>query len=102
MTYISENDSKTLLRVYVRPGSSKNEFVGLYGRPSRLKVKIKAPPQDGEANAEIIAFFAKVFDISKSRIEILRGHTSRQKDIMIDLEMNLVMKIILAIDGLEL
>ena len=94
MNYISESDSKTLLRIYVQPGASKNEFVGLYGEPARLKLKIKAQPQDGEANAGVITFLAKTLGISKSKIEISRGHMSRQKDILIDLEMSSVIKII--------
>lgn len=94
MSYISAIESKTILKIYVQPAASKNEFVGLYGEPPRLKLKVKAQPQDGEANAEVITFLSKSLGISKSKIEILRGHTSRQKDVLIDLEMSAVMKII--------
>lgn len=95
MSYLaSNNESKTILKIYVQPGASKNEFVGLYGDPPRLKLKIKAQPQDGEANAEVITFLAKSLGISKSKIEIFRGHTSRQKDVLINMEMSAVMKII--------
>lgn len=94
MSYLSASDSKTILKIYVQPGASKNEFVGLYGVPPRLKLKIKAQPQDGEANAEVITFLAKSLGISKSKVEIFRGHTSRQKDVLIDMEMSAVMKII--------
>jgi len=84
--YIVANDSKTILKIYVQPGASKNEFVGCYGEPPRLKIKIKAQPQDGEANAEVIIFLSKVLKISKSKIEIYRGHISRQKDVLIDMD----------------
>jgi uncharacterized protein (TIGR00251 family) len=94
VSYLSASDSKTILKIYVQPGASKNEFVGLYGVPPRLKLKIKAQPQDGEANAEVITFLAKSLGISKSKVEIFRGHTSRQKDVLIDMEMSAVMKII--------
>lgn len=90
--YIVANNSKTILKIYVQPGASKNEFVGLYGDPPRLKVKIKAQPQDGEANAEVISFLSKVLKIPKSKIEIYRGHISRQKDILIDLGITEVVK----------
>lgn len=92
MSYYSAMASKTILKVYVQPGASKNEFVGPYGEPLRLKLKIKAQPQDGAANAEVITFLAQTLGVSKSKIEILRGHTSRQKDVLIDLEMSDVMK----------
>lgn len=94
MSYIESSGTKTILKVYVQPGASKNEFVGLYGDPARLKIKIKAQPQDGEANAEVITFLAKSLGVSKSKVEITRGHTSRQKDVLIDLELVSVSKII--------
>ena len=83
--YISTKDSKTLLKIYVQPGASKNEICGLYGEPARLKIKVKAPPSDGEANAEVIVFVAKTLGVSKSRVELIKGHTSRQKDLAVDL-----------------
>lgn len=94
MSYLFASDFKTILKIYVQPGASKNELVGLYGEPPRLKVKIKAQPQEGEANAEVITFFSKTLGISKSKVEIIRGHTSRQKDVLIDLEFCIVKKII--------
>lgn len=93
-SYIISNDSKTILKLYVQPGASKNEFVGFYGEPVRLKIKIKAQPQDGEANAEVITFLAKILGISKSKIEIYRGHISRQKDVLIDMDITEVIKVI--------
>jgi len=94
MNFISASDSRTILKIYVQPGASKNEFTGLYGDPARLKLRIKAQPQDGEANAEVITFLAKSLGISQSKIEILKGHTSRQKDVLIDLDISSVSKII--------
>ena len=83
--FIIKSANQTILKVYIQPGAHKNEIVGLYGEPPRLKIKIKSPPQDGEANLEVIAFLAKILGISKSRIELMRGSTSRQKDLLIDL-----------------
>ncbi|MBC7714716.1 MAG: YggU family protein [Rhizobacter sp.] len=83
--FIVKLKNQTILKIYVQPGASKSEIAGLYGEPPRLKIKIKAPPQDGEANAEILSFISGLVGISKSRVEMLRGQTSRQKDILIDL-----------------
>lgn len=77
------------LLIHTQPGASKNEVVGVYGE--RIKIKVKARPVDGEANAEVITFLAKLLGIAKGRIEIERGHTSRQKDLMIDLPEDEVM-----------
>ncbi len=79
------NAKGALLKLYVQPGSSKNEVVGLFGDGPRLKIKVKAQPQDGEANDEVRSFVGRLFGISKSRVEILRGESSRQKDLLLDL-----------------
>ncbi len=44
-----------------------------------LKVWIKKPPEKGLANEALIALLAEYFDISKSQIKIIKGHTSRKK-----------------------
>ncbi len=66
-----------ILKVYLQPKSSKNEVVGPYR--DGIKVKVTAPPVEGEANEALIRFLAKKFGISPSCIEIIRGHHSREK-----------------------
>jgi len=74
---LSKNSLNIL--VQIQPKSSRNEIVGIHD--GRLKIKIKAPPVDGKANESLIEFLAKTFKISKSNIEILKGHTSKLKTI---------------------
>ncbi len=69
------------MKVYVQPKSSKNEVVGPYR--DGIKVKVTAPPVEGKANEALIKFLAKEFKISASSVEILKGHNSREKMIMI-------------------
>lgn len=90
MTFIQSKGSQSILKIYVQPGASKNEIVGMYGEPPRLKIKIKAPPQDGEANSEVISFLAKTLDLPKSRIQFIRGEASRQKDLLIDVSIEIL------------
>lgn len=91
--WLKAKENFTQLFVYIRPGASKNEVSGLFGTPARLKIKIKAPPQDGEANAEVITYISKLLGISKSKVEFIRGETSRQKDLLIDLPMEKVLSV---------
>ncbi len=79
------------LLIHTQPGASKNEVVGFYGEPPRIKIKVKARPIEGEANAEVITFLAKLLGIAKSGIQIERGHTSRKKDLIIELSEEEVM-----------
>ncbi len=82
-----------ILHIKVVPRASKNEVIGIMG--DRLKVKIKAPPVDGEANAEIIRFFSKLLGIPKKQIKILRGLNASSKDILFyNMDENLITRIL--------
>lgn len=72
---ITEND--IVIKVKIVPGSSKNKIVGVYN--NALKISITAPPVEGKANKECIAYFAKYFNIAKSKIEIISGKTGKNK-----------------------
>jgi uncharacterized protein (TIGR00251 family) len=48
-----------------------------------LRVRIKAPPVEGKANAYLIKFLSKHWKIPRSQIEILSGETRRNKRLRI-------------------
>ena len=64
------------------PRASKSEIVGELG--GALKIKLSAPPVDGAANKELIKLLSKQFGVSKSKIEIVSGETSKKKRVRID------------------
>jgi len=70
-----------ILKVYLQPKSSKNEVVGPYR--DGIKVKVTAPPVEGQANEALIRFLAEELGVSPSRIEIMRGLHSREKTLRI-------------------
>jgi hypothetical protein len=74
------------VRLHVQPQASKSEFAGLHG--DRLKVRIQAKPVEGEANEALREFLAKAAGVSKSQVELVRGPTSRDKDLRIVLGEN--------------
>jgi len=49
-----------------------------------LKIYLTAVPVDGKANKELIKLLAKELNISKSRINIIRGEKNKEKIIEID------------------
>jgi len=65
------------LEVRVQPRSSRAAIVAVEG--STVKIKLTAPPADGEANKQLIALLSKELKVSRSRIRIIRGETSRNK-----------------------
>ena len=71
------------LKVYIQPSARESAIVGMHG--DRLKIKIKAPPVDGEANEELRRLMGELFGIAKSKVRILRGETSRNKDLEIEI-----------------
>ncbi len=48
-----------------------------------ITVRLKAPAQDGKANACLLAYLAEVFGVSKSSVELLSGHTAPFKKVCI-------------------
>ena len=44
-----------------------------------ITIGIKAKPEKGEANKEIIKKLAKYFDVAKSNVKIISGQKSRKK-----------------------
>lgn len=49
-----------------------------------LRLRITAPPTDRKANVGAIALLAKTLDVNKSRLEIVKGHSSREKVVSIE------------------
>jgi len=70
------------LAVRVSPRASRDAVEGVAvdadGKPL-LKIRLTAPPVDGEANAALTAFLAKTLGIKKAQIEIRSGETGRTK-----------------------
>lgn len=75
-----ETAEGTIIEVYVQPRASKNELAGIHEQT--LKVRLTAPPVEGEANKECLKFLAKVFGVPKAHLEIVQGHKSRSKTIL--------------------
>lgn len=46
--------------------------------------RVRAVPEEGAANAALVALLAKVLGVKKSGIEIIAGHTARLKTIRIE------------------
>jgi uncharacterized protein (TIGR00251 family) len=69
------------LSLRIQPRASKNEIITMEN--GGLKVRLTAPPVDNAANEALIRLLAETLAVSRSRIEIISGHTSRDKIIRI-------------------
>ncbi len=79
--FLSEKAGETVLAVYVQPRAGKSGFAGVF--QERLKIRISAPPVEGEANKECIEFLAKALGVAKSEVRLAKGGQSRQKTFII-------------------
>jgi len=70
------------LTVKVRPGASRSEIAGLAN--GVWQIRVAAAPEKGKANQELTEFLSKQLGISRSHINIERGHTARVKLIAVE------------------
>lgn len=70
-----------ILPIRALPGSKKNEIRG--EQEGALKVSVTAAPEDGKANKAIVELLAQKLRLRKSQLEIIAGHTHRQKRMLV-------------------
>ncbi|GAB3665196.1 hypothetical protein GCM10027594_32910 [Hymenobacter agri] len=70
-----------ILHLRAKPNARQNQL--LRAADGSLTVRLKAPPQDGQANAVLLAFLAETFGVAKSSVTLLSGHTAPFKKVEI-------------------
>lgn len=73
---ISDYVKNNRLAVIVKPNSSKNKIVKYDDSKKALRVDIKAPPESGKANLQLVKFFSKLL---KKNVKIVSGAKSKKK-----------------------
>jgi uncharacterized protein (TIGR00251 family) len=66
--------------ITVLPNSDRQGTDGMNEWRKRLAVRVRSPPLDGKANKEVEEYLSTV---TGCRAEIIRGHTNRQKTVMV-------------------
>jgi uncharacterized protein (TIGR00251 family) len=69
------------LHLHAKPNARRSQL--LPGPDGRWLVRLAAPPQDGQANAELVAFLAEVFGVPKRDVQLVSGHTAPFKKVEI-------------------
>lgn len=75
-------DESGRLAVKVTPGA-REEAVTL--TENAVLVKVRAPADKGAANAAVLQVVARALGLAPSRVSLLRGGTSRQKVLKVEL-----------------
>jgi len=79
--YLKTQGDGVVLSIKVQPRASKNEIGEAMG--AELKVKVTAPPVDSAANEAVLRLLADVLDCPRGSVQLIRGNTSRHKQILI-------------------
>jgi len=78
---VKETGEGTTFQVLVQPKAARNELAGLH--QGALKIRLTAPPVEGEANDACLRYVAKLLGVPRSSVDILRGRTSRRKTLRV-------------------
>jgi len=70
-----------VFKLRVQPHARRQEVAGV--RQGALLVKVTAPPEGGRANEACRRLLADTLDVPGERVEIIRGHTARDKVVLI-------------------
>ena len=83
---LTPRDTGVLLLLSVVPNAKRTEVDGLHD--GALRVRLAAPPIDGRANDALIAWLAKQLGVARRDVELLRGESSRRKQVAIAVSMD--------------
>jgi uncharacterized protein len=69
------------LKLRVAPKSAQDAIVGWHG--DALKIKVRAAPENGRANAAVVKLLAETLGLPRAAIVLESGHTSRDKRVRV-------------------
>ncbi|OYY95068.1 MAG: YggU family protein [Hydrogenophilales bacterium 28-61-23] len=95
--WIKSADGGTELSIHIQPGASKSEIAGLHG--DAIKIRIKARPVEGAANAALTEFVATCLGVPRQAVRILRGEKSRRKSVWVAMQADEAERQLLGIMG---
>lgn len=73
------------LDVEVVPGSRASLFpAGFNEWRGRIEAKVRAPPEDGLANAELARLIAHALGVAPAGVRVTSGQTSRRKTVTVE------------------
>ncbi|XP_041030734.1 UPF0235 protein C15orf40 homolog isoform X2 [Carcharodon carcharias] len=76
-----DKDGSVLVAIHAKPGAKQNAVTDV--SEEAVGVAIAAPPSDGEANAELVRYLAKVLELKRSEVVLDKGYRSREKVVKI-------------------
>ncbi len=75
---ITDASRGAAITVTIIPKANRTEIVGVQ-EDGTIRIRLMAPPVEGEDNAELIRFLSGFFGVNPADIEIIAGANSRNK-----------------------
>ncbi|CAH1975920.1 unnamed protein product [Acanthoscelides obtectus] len=76
-----DKSNNIIVQILAKPGAKQNGITGI--TDEGVGVQINAPPSEGEANTELVKYFASVLGLRKSDVIFDKGFKSRNKTLRI-------------------
>ncbi|WNJ90877.1 DUF167 family protein [Bosea sp. 685] len=82
-----ESQTGLLLSVRLTPRGGRDGLDGVEtlteGREV-LKIRVRAAPREGQANAALVALLARLMDVPRSRVRLVAGASARLKTVLLE------------------
>lgn len=78
---VSAHAGGAVVRLHVQPGARRTGLCGLHGE--RIRIAVAEPPEKGRATDAVLRLLAESLKRPVSAVTLLRGQSSRQKDLLI-------------------
>jgi uncharacterized protein (TIGR00251 family) len=81
MIALADHPQGVLVPVRAQPGARKAGVLG--AQAGALKLAVTAPPEDGRANAALVALLREALGLKRSQVELHSGTTGRDKKVLV-------------------
>jgi uncharacterized protein (TIGR00251 family) len=81
MSWLTENETGVVLTIKATPRARANEVAG--ADADWLRVRLQAPPVDGQANAALVRWLAGQLGVPARAVEIVGGVGARVKRVRV-------------------
>jgi uncharacterized protein (TIGR00251 family) len=86
-----------IIRVQVKP-NSKTDSIDI-GEDGVIQVKICVAPVEGKANNYLVKYLSVIFKIPRSKIEMIKGHHSSHKTLLVNADEDYIKDILSQIEN---
>ena len=80
-TFLRRAKGGVTIQLRAQPGARRSALE--LTAEGALKAAVTAPPEDGKANAAVIALLAEAWRLPKSSFDVMRGATARDKTVSV-------------------